>query len=71
MQNFEADLFMMVSRTSKANLESRKPKHVFAEAAKKQAVEYLCFDQVGSGFPQVGGVKLEAGEAMRGLRRVK
>ena len=57
MQNFEADLFMMVSRPSEANLGGRRAKccrgfFVFAPT--------IVFYRVGSGFPRVEGVKPEA-----------
>ena len=41
MQNLEADLFMMVSRPSKANLGGRRPKYDFSEVAKFFGVENL------------------------------
>ena len=59
---------MIVSRPSEANLGGTKPKYDFSEVAK------LCWSKLGrdwveTGFPQVEGVQLEAGEARRGPRR--
>ena len=36
MQNFEADLFMMVSRPSETNLGGRRSKYDFSKVAKKK-----------------------------------
>ena len=67
MQNFEADLFMMVSRPSEANFRGRIPKYyhrkIFGSNKKN--------DRVETGFPRVEGVKPEAREARRGPRRAK
>ena len=59
MQNFETDIFMMVSRPSDANSGGTKPKYDFSKVAKKSLAE-------NSGFLWVQGVKMEAREARRG-----
>ena len=66
MQNFEADLSMMVSRPSEANLEGKRTKYNFAFFLFSSKIGR---DRVRSGFPRVEGVKLEAGEAGEGQRR--
>ena len=68
--NFAANISMMVSRPYEANLVSKKPKYIF-QNARKYFWSKICFGQVETGFPQVEGVKPEAGEARRGLRRAK
>ena len=68
MQNFEADLSMMVSRPSEANLEGKRTKYNFC---------VFCFsskigrDRVRSRPPRVEGVEPEAGEARRGPKKAK
>ena len=63
MQNFEADLSMMVPRPYESILGGKTPKYDFSEVAKNVLVE--------TGFPRVEGVKPEAREARRGPRRTK
>ena len=70
MQNFEADLSMMVPRPYEPILEGKTPKYNFSEVAKKLLVEN--WPRPGrDGFPQVEGLKPEAREARRGPRRAK
>ena len=62
MQNFEADLFMMVSRPSEANLGGRKPKYDFSK------VTFFCRKLVETKSTLVERVKPEA---RRGPRRAE
>ena len=68
--NFEADLSMMVSRPYEANLGGENPKLNFSNS-RKYFGSKIGRDRVETGFPQVEGVKPEAGEARRGPRRAK
>ena len=70
MQNFEADLSMMVPRPYESILGGKTPKYDFSEVAKKKWSK-IGRDRVETGFPRVEGVKPEAREARRGPRRAK
>ena len=49
MQKSKADLFMLVSRTSKANLRGRRPKHDFSKVAQNNWSK-IGREQVETGF---------------------
>ena len=70
LQNFEADLSMMVPRPYESILGGKTPKYDFSEVAKKKWSK-IGRDRVETRFPWVEGVKPEAGEARRGPRRAK
>ena len=70
MQNFEADLSMMVPRPYESILGGKTPKYDFSEVAKKKWSK-IGRDRVETGFLRVEGVKPEAREARRGPRRAK
>ena len=61
---------MTVPRPYEANLGAKNAVFVFSKFA-KYFWSKICFDWVETGFPQVVGVKPEAGEARRGPRRAK
>ena len=56
---------MMVPRPYESILGGKTPKYDFSEVAKKNWSK-IGRDRVETGFPQVEGVKPEAGEARRG-----
>ena len=67
MQNFEADLSMMVPRPYESILGGKTPKYDFSDVAK------IFWSKIGRDRVETGflGVKPEAWEARRGPRRAK
>ena len=65
------DGFEVIRRTHPRQSRDVKSSNAIFCRSRKMFWSKICFDRVGSRFPQIEGVKPEAGEARRGPRRAK